>query len=129
MCRKRDRALGRHADAVTLGQNETIASRLAVDDMEPGASPRQQLVDKVTPRIEYARANNGVVEDAQRVGAESLAELEALTAADAGDSGGAAIVLIGDSGLAELLQDPQLARLAQRVRQRHTIEPLCAAPI
>ncbi len=70
-----------------------------------------------------------VVEDAQRVGAESLAELEALTAADAGDSGGAAIVLMGDSGLAGLLQDPQLARLAQRVRQRHTIDPLCAAEV
>ena len=70
-----------------------------------------------------------VIEDAARVGPESLAELEALTAADAGDSGGAAIVLMGDSGLAELLQEPQLARLAQRVRRRHAIEPLCAAEI
>jgi len=68
-----------------------------------------------------------VVEDAVRVGAESLAELEALTAADAGSSGGAAIVLMGDNGLTDFLGDQQLARLAQRVRQRHSIDPLCAA--
>ena len=69
------------------------------------------------------------VEDAIRTGAETLAELEALTAADAGESGGAAIVLMGDGGLLEFLKEPQLARLGQRIRQRHTIEPLRAAEL
>ena len=70
-----------------------------------------------------------VVEDAARAGAETLAELEALTAADAGDSGGAAIILMGNHTLLEFLKDPQLARLEQRVRQRHSIKALCAAEL
>ena len=69
------------------------------------------------------------IEDAIRTGAETLAELEALTAADAGDSGGAAIVLMGDGGLLEFLKEPQLTRLSQRIRQRHAIEPLRAAEL
>jgi type II secretory pathway predicted ATPase ExeA len=69
------------------------------------------------------------VEDANRTGAVTLAELEALTAADAGDSGGAAIVLMGDHGLIEALKEPQLARLDQRIRQRLSVEPLRAAEL
>ena len=70
-----------------------------------------------------------VIEDAMRTGAEALSELEALTAADAGDSGGAAIVLMGDDRLAAFCKDPQLARLDQRVRQRLTITALSAAEL
>jgi len=66
-----------------------------------------------------------VVEDALRTGTETLAELEALTAADAGESDGASIVLMGDERLPEFMKDPQLAQMQQRVRQRHTILPLC----
>jgi type II secretory pathway predicted ATPase ExeA len=68
-----------------------------------------------------------VVEDAAHFGAETISELEALTAADAGESGGAAIILMGDERLGELLAETQLARLAQRVRQRHTLKPLSEA--
>jgi type II secretory pathway predicted ATPase ExeA len=70
-----------------------------------------------------------VIEDAMRAGAETLAELEALTATDAGDSGGAAIVLMGDYRLIEFLKEPPLARLNQRIRQRHSLEPLRAAEL
>ncbi len=70
-----------------------------------------------------------VIEDAMRTGTEALSELEALTAADAGDSGGAAIVLMGDDRLATFCKDPQLARLDQRVRQRLTITALSAAEL
>jgi type II secretory pathway predicted ATPase ExeA len=70
-----------------------------------------------------------VIEDAIRTGVETMAEFEALTAADAGESGGAAIVVMGDERLGAFLQDPQLARLAQRVRQRHTIAPLSPAEL
>ena len=68
-----------------------------------------------------------LVEDALRAGVETLAELEALTAADAGESDGASIVLMGDERLAEFMQSPQLGQLQQRVRQRHTIYPQCGA--
>jgi type II secretory pathway predicted ATPase ExeA len=65
-----------------------------------------------------------VVEDARRLGVETLAELEALTAADAGESGGAAIVAMGDDDLREFLNDPELTRFDQRMRLRHTVLPL-----
>ncbi|MCO4810180.1 MAG: hypothetical protein KC572_01150 [Gammaproteobacteria bacterium] len=70
-----------------------------------------------------------VVEDALRAGAETLAELEALTAADAGESGGAAMILMGDERLATFCKDPQLKRLDQRSRQQLTIAPLSAAEL
>lgn len=70
-----------------------------------------------------------VIEDALRTGAETLAELEALTAADAGDSDGASIIVMGDERLPQFMQDPEVAQLQQRVRQRHTISPLCIAEL
>jgi general secretion pathway protein A len=65
-----------------------------------------------------------VVEDAARVGADALAELEALTAADAGVSEGARVVLMGDESMAQILQSPRLARLKQRLRLRQQVSPL-----
>ena len=70
-----------------------------------------------------------IVEDALRTGVETLAEIEALTAADAGESNGASIVLMGDERLAKFMKSPELAQLQQRVRQRHRIEPLSAAEL
>lgn len=70
-----------------------------------------------------------VVEDGVRLGADTLAELEALTAADAGHSEGANVVLMGDERLDEVLRDPQLARIRQRVRQRQIIAPLNPAEL
>jgi len=74
---------------------------------------------------QFAEQNTRVfilVEDASRVGADVLSELEALTAADAGVSNGANLILLGDSNFKELLQNPKLARLKQRVRTRQNIE-------
>ncbi len=70
-----------------------------------------------------------VIEDAMRTGVDSLAEIEALTAADAGESDGANIIVMGDEGLAEFMRDPQLVQLQQRVRQRHTVLPLSVAEL
>ena len=70
-----------------------------------------------------------VVEDAVLTGVDTMAEFEALTAADAGESGGAAIVVMGDERLDDFLKDRQLARLAQRIRQRHEIPPLSPAEL
>jgi len=67
-----------------------------------------------------------IVEDAVRVGIDALSELEAVTAEDAGVSDGASIVLMGNEGLRELLREPELARLKQRVRARKSIVPLNA---
>ena len=58
------------------------------------------------------------VEEGVRLGVDALAELEALTAADAGDSDGTRLVLMGDERLEEVMQSAPLARLKQRTRQR-----------
>ena len=69
------------------------------------------------------------VEDGVRLGADTLAEIEALTSADAGVSRGAAIVIMGDERLDELLREPQMARARQRTRQRYSLSPLGAAEL
>ncbi|MDH3846627.1 MAG: hypothetical protein OEV05_02465 [Gammaproteobacteria bacterium] len=63
-----------------------------------------------------------LVEDAPFLGPDMLAELEVVTAADTGPSDGAAIVLMGDDYLKELLASKSLARLRQRVRLRRKLE-------
>jgi type II secretory pathway predicted ATPase ExeA len=64
-----------------------------------------------------------LVEDALFLGPDMLAELEAITAADSGPSDGAAMVVMGDDYLKELLGSKALARLRQRVRLRRHLEP------
>ena len=63
-----------------------------------------------------------LVEDATRVGIDALSELEALTAADAGVSSGANLVLLGDTGIDELMRSPPLGRTKQRIRSRQVIK-------
>jgi len=70
-----------------------------------------------------------VVEDAARIGTDALLELEALTAADAGVSDGANIILMGEPGIKKLLNAPELARLKQRVRLRESIAPLSSVDL
>jgi len=62
-----------------------------------------------------------LIEDATRVGLDALSELEAVTAADAGVSDGANLILLGDESLREYLRNPRLARVKQRVRAQQTI--------
>jgi general secretion pathway protein A len=64
-----------------------------------------------------------VVEDAPRIGVEALAELEALTATDAGVSDGANVVLMGEQ-MEELLGASEMSRLKQRLRLRMSVQPL-----
>ena len=64
------------------------------------------------------------IEDSAHLGAETLAEVEALTAADAGESEGASIVLMGDEAMNTMLREAPLARIQQRIRQRLTIAAL-----
>ena len=70
-----------------------------------------------------------VVEDAQRLGIDALVEIEALTAADAGDSTSANIILMGQPQLNKMMATPELARMAQRNRLRQKIEPLNEAEV
>lgn len=126
-------ALVRTRDAVHIGRlqlNGQDVLEFLLEKLGAGALPHgtiRQFAAFRTILGELEAAGKHVVivvEDALRAGAETLAELEALTAADSGDSGGAALVLMGDDRLAGFLEDPQLARLVQRIRGRQTVEPL-----
>lgn len=70
-----------------------------------------------------------VVEDAERLGAAAIAELEALTAAEFGDEIGANIVLMGPGGLKEWISRSNLVRLQQRTRAWLAVDALSAAEV
>jgi len=62
-----------------------------------------------------------VIEDALRIGDETLLELEAITATDTGNVGGANLILMGPPELDKRLNLPELARLRQRARMGQKI--------
>lgn len=107
---------------------ESLLVVLGVQDRPTGTIQRFAALRKKLKELQDAETRVFIlVEDAMRAGAETLAELEALTVADAGESDGASIVLMGDERLFDFMRDPQLVRLQQRIRQRHRIMPLCVA--
>ena len=69
------------------------------------------------------------IEDSVHLGAETLAEIEALTSADSGESAGAGVVLMGDESLDTFLGEPQLMRTQQRLRQRFDVTALCVTEL
>ncbi len=65
-----------------------------------------------------------LVENALALGREGLQTLEALTAADPNDCPGANLVLMGSAELKELLDEPGLAPLKQRIRSNQKLDPM-----
>lgn len=109
---------------------ESLLIVLGVKDRPSGTIQRFASLRRKLKEMQEAEVRVFIViEDGLRTGAETLAELEALTAADAGDSDGASIIVMGDERLPQFMQDPEVAQLQQRVRQRHTISPLCIAEL
>ena len=115
-----------------LGHDEVL--ELLLEEM--GAKLPAGTVQRFTTfrRLLKEHAEQGsrvivVVEDATRIGPDALSELEALTAADAGVSDGANIVLMGDPDFQEVLKTPRLARIKQRLRLRQSITPLSASEL
>jgi len=114
---------------IHLGHDEVL--ELLLEEM--GADPIPvSTVQRFTKfrRLLQEQSNNNtrvviVVEDAPRIGVEALAELEALTATDAGVSDGANIVLMGEQ-MESLLGAPEMSRLKQRLRVRMSVQPLSA---
>ena len=70
-----------------------------------------------------------VIEDALRVGDEALLELEAITATDTGNVGGANLILMGPPELDDRLNIPALARIRQRSRLGQKIAALDARDV
>ena len=109
---------------------ESLLIVLGVKDRPNGTIQRFAALRRKLKELQDAEVRVFIViEDGLRTGAETLAELEALTASDAGDSDGAGIIIMGDERLPQFMQDPEVAQLQQRVRQRHTISPLCVAEL
>ena len=109
---------------------EHLLSELGADSV-PGGTIRK-FTEFRRQLLEHERTGTRVfvvVEDATRLDTDTLAEVEAVTAADAGDSEGAGLVLMGDERLPGLLSDPALGRLTQRIRQRHEISTLPVAEL
>jgi len=115
---------------IKLGHDEVLElllEELGVEPLPTGTVQRFALFRRMLK--DFADEDTQVfvvVEDALRVGADALSELEALTATDAGVSEGASVILMGDPELDEFLQSSKLARLKQRLRLRQVIEPLSA---
>lgn len=65
-----------------------------------------------------------VVEDVIASGPAVIAELLAVTAADAGESAGARMILMGDDSMQTVLDDPLLEDLRPRIVHRHTVNAL-----
>ena len=105
---------------------ELLLDELGIEDKPRGTSQRFAVLRRKLKELEDNKTRVFVIiEDSVRLGADALAEVEALTSADAGESEGASVILMGDDSLKTMLGEPQLVRLQQRVRQRFTVAPLC----
>jgi len=105
---------------------ELLLDELGIEDKPRGTNQRFAVLRRKLKELEDNKTRVFVIiEDSVRLGADALAEIETLTSADAGESEGASVILMGDDSLKTMLGEPQLVRLQQRVRQRFTVAPLC----
>ncbi len=109
-----------------VGSDELVNLLLAQFGVDSVPTRRSECL-KTFNGILNERATAGdrafiVIEDAERLGAELLEELEALTAADGGACGGANIILMGPQRLDNLIARPTLERVRQRIRLQQTLE-------
>ena len=104
---------------------ELLLDELGVEDKPAGAIQKFAQLRRSFKSLEDKNSRIYIViEDTVRLGADTLAEVEALTAADAGQSEGASLILMGDDELKRMLQDKQLGRLQQRIGQRFDVQAL-----
>jgi type II secretory pathway predicted ATPase ExeA len=109
---------------------EFLLDELGIEEMPNGTIQRFALFRRHLKKLaEHDERLYIVIEDGVRLGADTLAELEALTAADAGESEGASILLMGDEALDALLREAPLARIQQRIRQHVKITALPVAEL
>jgi len=107
---------------------ELLLDKLGVEERPNGTIQKFALFRRHLKKLAESDTRVFIaIEDSAHLGAETLAEVEALTAADAGESEGASVILMGDETLNAMLREAPLARVQQRVRQRLTIAALPAA--
>ncbi len=109
---------------------ELLLNELGVDPLPAGPIRSYAAFRRALAELEDSGSRLIiVVEDYSRLDTQALAELEALTAADAGPSHGAAIILMGDDGLLQHLSHPDLIRTQQRTRQHFMTAAMNAAEV
>ena len=113
-----------------VGSDELVDLLLAKFGIVREATRRFECL-KTFNRILSEQAASGarvfiVIEDAERLGADLLEELEALTATDDGASAGANIILMGPQKLDKLLTAPALERVRQRIRLQQALDRFTA---
>ncbi len=109
---------------------QLLLDELGIEDQPSGTIQKFNVFRRRLKEMEDCDTRLVIaVEDSPRLSVDTLAEIEALTAADSGVSDGANVILMGDEGLEGTLRDPQLSRLQQRIRQRLQTTPLCAAEL
>jgi general secretion pathway protein A len=109
---------------------DLLLKDLDIEDVPTGTIQKFTLFRRKLQDLESANQRLFIaIEDSLRLGTDTLAEVEALTAADAGDSEGASVVLMGEEGLDAWLAAEQLTRVQQRIRQRHSLSPYCASEL
>ena len=107
-----------------------LLDELGIEDKPRGTIQRFAILRRKLKELEESNTRVFVaIEDSVRLGADTLAEIEALTSADAGVSEGANVILMGDDSLQTLLGESALARINQRVRKPFTINPLSATEL
>ena len=98
---------------------ELLLDELGIEDKPRGTIQRFAILRRKLKELEDIKSRVFItIEDSVRLGADALAEIEALTSADAGESEGASVILMGDESLKTFLEEPQLVRVQQRIRQR-----------
>ncbi len=109
---------------------ELLLNELGVDHVPPGTI--QQFTGFKRRLKEWQEQGTHVfivVEDAQRIGSDAIAELETLTSAEAGGASGASIVLMGLPELHEQLNADALTRTKQRTSLQLSLQPFSAAEV
>ncbi|NIA26966.1 MAG: AAA family ATPase [Desulfobulbaceae bacterium] len=112
---------------IHLGHDDVLELLLEEMGADPIPASTVQRFTKFRRMLRQHSTENArvviVVEDASIIGVDAIAELEALTATDAGVSDGANIVLMGER-MEDLLGAPAMSRLQQRLRLRLSIQSL-----
>ncbi len=113
-----------------VGSDDLVALLLAQFGVDRETTRRFECLESFN-RILNEQADAGarvfiVIEDAERLGAELLEELEALTASDGGTCAGANMVLMGPQKLDKLIAKPSLERVRQRIRLQQTLDRFTA---
>lgn len=109
---------------------ELLLNELGVDHLPPGTIQRfTEFKQRLKEWQEQGTHVFIVVEDAQRIGSDAIAELEMLTSADAGGASGASIVLMGLPELNEQLDAEELTRTKQRTSLQLSLQPFSAAEV